>query len=159
MLLGFGSPEKQNPPGLSYLMWWNQRGGTFYVWGSSEVDNLGFSYLNNNWHNLAFTYDGSQNIRTIYIDGIMQDAISHNILSNDIINTPVRIGNWLDLGGWQPGPAGASLDDIGIWNTALSSSQVSSLYTLQSAPEPSTYALFGLGAVGLLMVIRKKKAD
>ncbi|MEI7463490.1 MAG: PEP-CTERM sorting domain-containing protein [Candidatus Taylorbacteria bacterium] len=25
-------------------------------------------------------------------------------------------------------------------------------------PEPSTYALFGIGAIGLLMVMRRKKA-
>ena len=29
--------------------------------------------------------------------------------------------------------------------------------TVQSAPEPSTYLLFGVGAVGLLMVLRRKK--
>jgi threonine dehydrogenase-like Zn-dependent dehydrogenase len=27
-----------------------------------------------------------------------------------------------------------------------------------SIPEPSTYLLFGLGAIGLLMVMRRKKA-
>jgi len=47
---------------------------------------------------------------------------------------------------------------LSFYNTALSSSQVSQLYTLQSAPEPSTYALFGIGAIGMLMVIRRKKA-
>jgi hypothetical protein len=26
------------------------------------------------------------------------------------------------------------------------------------APEPSTYALFGIGAIGLLMALRRKKA-
>jgi autotransporter-associated beta strand protein/T5SS/PEP-CTERM-associated repeat protein len=30
-------------------------------------------------------------------------------------------------------------------------------FTVVSVPEPSTYALFGLGAVGMLMVIRRKK--
>jgi hypothetical protein len=30
-------------------------------------------------------------------------------------------------------------------------------YTAQSIPEPSTYALFGLGAIGILMVMRRKK--
>jgi hypothetical protein len=31
------------------------------------------------------------------------------------------------------------------------------LTEIQSVPEPSTYALFGLGAIGMLMVIRRKK--
>jgi len=29
---------------------------------------------------------------------------------------------------------------------------------LQSVPEPSTYALFGIGAIGMLMVMRRKRA-
>jgi hypothetical protein len=28
----------------------------------------------------------------------------------------------------------------------------------EEVPEPSTYLLFGLGAIGLLMVMRRKKA-
>jgi len=28
----------------------------------------------------------------------------------------------------------------------------------QSVPEPSIYALFGIGAIGMLMVLRRKKA-
>jgi hypothetical protein len=30
-------------------------------------------------------------------------------------------------------------------------------YPSESIPEPSTYALFGIGAIGLLMVMRRKK--
>jgi hypothetical protein len=29
--------------------------------------------------------------------------------------------------------------------------------TISSVPEPSTYALFGIGAIGMLMVMRRKK--
>jgi len=31
-------------------------------------------------------------------------------------------------------------------------------YGSTAVPEPSTYALFGIGAIGLLMVMRRKKA-
>jgi len=49
-----------------------------------------------------------------------------------------------------------NIDEVGIWNTALPSQQVSQLYTLQSAPEPSTYALLGIGAIGMLVVMLRK---
>jgi len=65
--------------------------------------------------------------------------------------------NYEGIGGMGYGYFTGSIADVGIWNTALSSSQVSQLYTLQSAPEPSTYALFGIGAIGLLMVMRRQK--
>jgi hypothetical protein len=38
-----------------------------------------------------------------------------------------------------------------------SSSDAAQVATPAAAPEPSTYALFGLGAIGLLMVLRRKK--
>jgi hypothetical protein len=50
-----------------------------------------------------------------------------------------------------------SIDDLQFYNTALTSQQVSQLYGMQSVPEPSTYALFGLGAIGMLMMMRRKK--
>jgi hypothetical protein len=31
------------------------------------------------------------------------------------------------------------------------------LYLADPVPEPSTYALFGIGAIGMLMVMRRKK--
>jgi hypothetical protein len=36
--------------------------------------------------------------------------------------------------------------------------RVASVEDVGSVPEPSTYALFGLGAIGMLMVLRRKKS-
>ena len=54
------------------------------------------------------------------------------------------------------------LNNGGIWSANNGSylyqfSDSTGQLTLQSAPEPSTYALFGIGAIGLLMVMRRKK--
>jgi T5SS/PEP-CTERM-associated repeat protein len=55
------------------------------------------------------------------------------------------------------------LNNGGIWSAnngyyLYQFSDSTGQLTVQSAPEPSTYALFGIGAIGLLMVIRRKKA-
>jgi len=39
-----------------------------------------------------------------------------------------------------------------------SSGPIGTYQVVSAVPEPSTYALFGLGAIGLLMVLRRKKA-
>jgi len=102
------------------------------------------------WHQLVLTLQGSS--ASIYIDG--------NLASTSAINTGgITSGGWFR---WYLLPApdyqlDAAIDDLNIWNTALSSSEVSQLYTLESAPEPSTYALLGIGAVGMLMVLRRKR--
>jgi len=111
---------------------------------------LNGNYIGNGWH--LFTYSQTGNTGTIYIDG---DAVSSSVGNISIpsdITAPLTIGS-AENGGWVDG----SISDVGIWNTALSSSQVSSLYTLQSAPEPSTYALFGIGAIATLIVLRRKR--
>jgi hypothetical protein len=107
------------------------------------------------WYNAVVTYDGST--LDCYLNGTLRasSTVTLNTSFSDIL-----IGSRLDASNSeQPTDAyfKGVIDNVGIWNTALSSSQVSQLYTLQSAPEPSTYALFGIGAIGMLMVMRRKK--
>jgi hypothetical protein len=66
--------------------------------------------------------------------------------------------NYEGIGGMGYGYFTGAICDVGIWNTALTSSQVSQLYGIQSVPEPSTYALFGLGALALIVAYRRKVA-
>jgi len=111
----------------------------------------------NNWFNLIFTYDSNQ-LASFYINGSLVNSVS-NPASQQYYH-PFLIGASSILDGIDNNSTHSwigEIDDVGIWNTALSSSQVSQLYTLQSAPEPSTYALFGIGAIGMLMVLRRKK--
>jgi Concanavalin A-like lectin/glucanases superfamily/PEP-CTERM motif len=87
-----------------------------------------------------------------YIDGSVKGTSIVNTISSAGTPTQLLLGNefwWFQ--------ANDTITDVGIWNRALSSSEVSQLYTLQSAPEPSTYALFGIGAIGMLIVMRSKK--
>jgi len=112
---------------------------------------------NTQWFNLVGTIDSNGNVNE-YINGV---NVASTVMPPPTVdlssggNTIVSFSS-----GWnspQDGSLG-SIDDLQFYNTALSSSQVSQLYTLQSAPEPSTYALFGIGTIGLLMVMQRKKA-
>jgi len=117
------------------------------VWNDSE------------WYMITLTVEGG--IVNFYRNGINLSTVDvssygfGNMGSGDALN--LTFGGRKDLPSTLAHPWIGNLDDVSIYNTALSSSQVSSLYTLQSAPEPSTYALFGIGAIGLLMVMRRKK--
>jgi len=125
-----------------------------------DRDFRGGSDLNDgSWHSLVATYKRDDQLK-VYLDGNIllnintgNYGIDISSLNSDILSSvPCYIGK-------QEGGTSfiGKIDDVGIWNTALSSSQVSSLYTLQSAPEPSTYALFGIGAIGVLLVRRRQK--
>jgi hypothetical protein len=98
------------------------------------------------WHMISFTYNTSQSFNSsLFYDG--QSIWNGNI---NLATAPGAL--------YVYGNAGASVTDIGIWNKALSSNQVSELYTqqAQSVPEPSTYALFGIGALALVVAYRRR---
>ena len=101
----------------------------------------------NTWHMVSFTYNTSQSDNSsLFYDG--QSIWNGNI---NLATAPGAL--------YLYGNVGSSITDIGVWNKALTTNQVSELYTqqAQSVPEPSTYALFGIGAIGILMVLRRKK--
>ena len=114
----------------------------------------GNSNVLGSWHQVVYTLDGKNNA-SVYLDCRNVANLSYNSSLSYYDNPSWQIGgNTLFVGSLQFFTG--SICDVGIWNTALTSQQVSQLYALQSVPEPSTYALFGLGAIGMLMVLRRK---
>lgn len=109
------------------------------------------------WNMISYVYGGSYSQSQLYLNGqVISSYLSFD--PNTQLNTPdfqIRLGDRGD--GRNLEIPGTVISDFSVWNTALSSTQVSQLYSLQSIPEPSTCALFGIGAVGMLMVMRRKK--
>ncbi|MCP5124090.1 MAG: PEP-CTERM sorting domain-containing protein [Gammaproteobacteria bacterium] len=97
---------------------------------------------NNEWHHTAYVIDESVGKAYLYLDGILQDV---NTLTGTVNQTgePLSIGryyynNLYDFSG--------VIDDLYIYDHALSSSEVTALYTgVLSVPEPATLVLFGIG--------------
>ncbi|MFZ4386776.1 MAG: LamG-like jellyroll fold domain-containing protein [Chthoniobacterales bacterium] len=110
-----------------------------------------------NWFNLTFTYDSNQ-LASFYINGSLVNSVSDP--ATQAYPYPFLIGASSILNGVDNNSTHSwigGIDDVGIWDTALSSNQVSKLYVAQSLPEPSTYALFGLGAIALIVAYRRRK--
>jgi hypothetical protein len=87
------------------------------------------TYLNvsdGEWHNLIFSYDGA--ICKMYIDGILTATGNFNQGVIDHCGGELNIGTAYNLGN----PFLGKIDDIAIWNRALSSSEVAQLYAAQS---------------------------
>jgi hypothetical protein len=108
------------------------------------------------WNNLMFTYAADQTA-TFYLNG---NQIAQQVFSNQpLTNMPFRIGSSStgvdgvnhDRPSWD-----GLIDDVAIYNRALSSTEVTELYNFQAVPEPSTYALFALGGAALWVAARKR---
>ncbi len=81
----------------------------------------------NTWYNVVFSFDGQ--ILKQYINGIL---ISSNNLSGFSLNTNGNSGISIGVsdqanGHWSP--FDGKIDDIGIWNRALTQDEITNLYT------------------------------
>ncbi|MBU6389917.1 hypothetical protein KGQ31_00010 [Patescibacteria group bacterium] len=99
-------------------------GFSFPTTGSSDA----FSWtFDNNWHHLVSTWDGSTHL--VYLDD-MNQTLSHGIGMNSCnVSSSITIGaalaDRLYIGG--------SLDDLRVYNRALSAGEVQQLYNIGSA--------------------------
>ena len=111
------------------------KGDTFLTWeGDNSIEGL----LDNAWHHLAFVYDATTSGLTLYVDGKLVSTKTwsgHGAVDiEDSKITGFRIGNgpqsqndsgdnWL-FSYWKGG-----LDQFRMYSTALTASEVSTLYT------------------------------
>ncbi len=135
---------KNNSASDDYFMSWGHAvtGGAFFaprinVFGniSLMVNNTGayedidsstsLSTIYNKWAHLAFTYDGSTTVK-IYLNGAFLYSADTGAILNTLTGYDAYIGA-RNSSGYNNG-INADIDDVRIYNRALSASEVSQLY-------------------------------
>ena len=81
------------------------------------------SLNNTDWYHIGATWDGS-NIK-IYINGALEDTTTCTTMNNPSSTIVTRIGG---ASGGSLTPFNGKIDEVGIWNTALTSTQVAEIY-------------------------------
>lgn len=112
------------------------------------------AYNDGEWHLFTGTNDGVTG--RLYIDGQLIGLNSGVPINN---SENMRVGGLFLGGGSFVGGFLGAIDDVRVYNTALSSSDVNKLFqnTLgANAPEPGSLALIASGGVGLLAVVRRR---
>jgi len=96
--------------------------GTNYIGVQSTQSGLN----DGNWHQIAVTRSGGT--LNLYIDGAFSNSGSANGVANINNNNPLRFGRSLQAPGTSRFAPDALFDDLYIYNSALSSTRIRSLY-------------------------------
>jgi len=116
----------QGEASQGYLIYDNNPAGLWTFWsGNGDVDgnwqildgpeaNLG------EWDHVAITYDNDEEMKRLYVNGELAVEANDSVFPND--TTPFNIGSGGDNGGTFRFKG--DLDDIGLWNRALSQSEI-----------------------------------
>ena len=110
---------------------WNQRGA-----GVDYNTSVNTNYINNIWHNIVLVVDGF-GTKKIYIDGGLISSQSYNASANYADQTSPWESDWqIGAAHWNDGGNSFDyinyfkglVDDIGIWNRALTQQEITDVY-------------------------------
>ena len=121
------SKFKNTQPGFGYELGINELGGV-QVGNWSIGTPYASYYTTKTWLNAIFCYSFSQSTMSLYINGVFSSSRNSLIINNS--STLIRAGSRTNSTPYC-GFIG-SIDDIGIWNRALSQQEITALYNAQS---------------------------
>jgi hypothetical protein len=144
---------------------WAGNSPSYAAWNGVAAQSLGVS-VSTNWTFLAAVYEnntsygGLSGKLSVYVNGSLQATFGTSYGSSS--------ASYIAVGAnpaWQSSPVemfNGQMDNVFVYNGALTSNTISQLAIagnpgLLAVPETSTYALLGLGTIGILMALRRKK--
>jgi hypothetical protein len=121
-----------NPNGQAWGIGYSKNDFYAFILESSSQNNQKSSVLRSSnplelgkWAHLVFTFDGT-NFK-LYYNGILLKQTTTDLILNKIGSSGISIGVSRQANGfWED--ANAEIDDVAIWNRALSESEISKIY-------------------------------
>ncbi|MDD3663270.1 MAG: PEP-CTERM sorting domain-containing protein [Candidatus Pacebacteria bacterium] len=102
------------------------------------------------WFHVAVTYDNATGSRNIYLNGLVvaSDTQSGGLIRNSNFAIGKDVGATANFSGY--------MDDVVVYNSALSSTEVQDVMNGNIIPEPATIALLLSGSMFTVLTKRKK---
>ena len=96
-------------------------------WGATGTSSVSTSKLNNIWYHVVTTIDRDGNM-VLYVDGVVEDTDSISANSGVSLENPDKLTYIGSLSAVSTAPHNGSIDDVRIYNRALSPEEVKELY-------------------------------
>jgi hypothetical protein len=104
------------------------QGALFGMAGGGE---LGYQWGDANWHHIAATFDGVN--QKFYVDGVLRSSTTGVVYSPT--NSTIRIGGRQDTTVFSLNPFNGNIDEVRLWNTARTQSEIQQSYSSLSGNE------------------------
>lgn len=137
-----------NPNGQVWSLYFNdiQTSGVILEAAPNNSQSRAYATYNtpltlNSWHHIVMTFDGSS--LKLYIDNNLVADTSTTIVMNNEGTSGLSIGVSNQANGWWY-DADAKIDDIGLWNRALTEQEVANLYTSNNTSSDTDFLTFSL---------------
>ena len=134
---GYGDNNSADSTGTAFALWANfydvDSGRNLYSWGSFNDFSVLYDFAVNTYYFVADTYDGSGNV-TLFVNGLVIGAKSigsYNTSTNDYL---LRMAASTHSPDWNNDYLDGALDNVRIYNRALSTNEIAQLYAIESAP-------------------------
>jgi hypothetical protein len=112
------------------------------------------------WHQLVGVHDFAANEARLYVDGMLRDTQAYDSFGISAAN--FAVGGILNAAGTQMvGSLNGTVDEVSLWNRALTDSDVAYLYNNPGAlviPEPATLGLFNILSL-VAIASRRRRAS
>ncbi|HOM16014.1 MAG TPA: sialidase domain-containing protein [Thermoguttaceae bacterium] len=133
----------------------------FAVANGAQAEN-GFSSTSslvaNQWQFVVGTWDATTNQYSLYINGVLDSTGTRSATGlNTSSGAPLGIGAQISNTGSVSRYFSGLIDEVAIYNRALSAQEIFQLYALATVPEPSTWALAGLGLMSLIALALRRR--
>jgi len=112
----------------NYELWYPQLKSAGDGGGMHELDSGHHSYYVGQWNYFTFIVDRVNHRMQIYADGVLTEETNDSYSSFNVNSFPLIIG-WSQEDLYEHTPLRAAIDNVRIYNKALTPSQVYSLYT------------------------------
>jgi len=129
---------------VGFMLWFDNRSGLDYLRSriaptssTNAYAQSTYAISDNNWHHVAVTCAQAGSIR-LYVDGSQLDFSSAPSTTTATAQHNFIIGGALDTSGQIFLPFQGNIDEVGIFNTELSSSDITSIYNSGSPDDLSS---------------------